>query len=124
MAAERNSFPGPAHVLELDEALALSPEQRTETRALFARMREEAVAAGARLMAAESALDALFASGAVDEPRLRAAVDRLNASRADLQFIHLRTHIAMRALLTPAQVARYDELRGHRAEIPAPAHRH
>src|SRR5262249_12751906 len=35
LAAELNGYPGPAHVLELADALHLSDDQRTKTKALF-----------------------------------------------------------------------------------------
>src|SRR5262247_2210822 len=38
LAAELNGFPGPAHVLELAEQLALSEQQRSKVQDLFAAM--------------------------------------------------------------------------------------
>ena len=57
MAAELNGYPGPMHVLELDEKLGLSPEQRQRTEALFAQMRREAISLGDEIVARETALD-------------------------------------------------------------------
>jgi hypothetical protein len=39
LAAELNGYPGPAHALELSDALQLSEEQKTQTAALMATMK-------------------------------------------------------------------------------------
>jgi hypothetical protein len=44
--------------------------------------------------------------------RLLEAVGRL---QADLRLAHLDAHVAMRRLLSPRQISRYDELRGYLA---------
>ena len=44
--AELNSYPGPRHVLDLAEDLALSEEQTEETRDLYDQMHRSAVATG------------------------------------------------------------------------------
>ena len=46
LAAELNFYPGPAHVLELADALALSNEQRTGTKALLDAMKAETIPLG------------------------------------------------------------------------------
>jgi hypothetical protein len=49
-----------------------------------------------------------------------ATVERLTAEAATLagrvRFAHLKAHVSMRAILTEAQVVRYDELRGYQTE--------
>ena len=61
--AELNGFPGPKHVLELADDLALTAQQKAETRALFDSMNARARELGARLVDAETSLDAIFAGG-------------------------------------------------------------
>src|SRR6516225_6779442 len=51
MAAELNGYPGPIHVLELSEQLALSADQKARVEALFKSMKMEAVPLGAKLLA-------------------------------------------------------------------------
>ena len=63
-AAELNSYPGPMHVLELADRLALTEDQRAATQALMARMRSEAQRVGAAIIAAEQTLDRDFARAA------------------------------------------------------------
>ena len=64
-AAELNGYAGPKHVLELAGELALTPEQRTQTQALFAAMQTKAVALGRQLVDEERKLDRLFANASV-----------------------------------------------------------
>jgi hypothetical protein len=112
-AAELNGYPGPMHVLELADKLALSAEQRDATRRLMESHKAEARALGAKRVDAEKRLDALFRSGNVGAPELADAVRAAAAIEGDYRFSHLETHRRMRALLSEEQVRRYDDLRGY-----------
>lgn len=114
-AAELNHYPGPLHVLELAAELRLTPEQRTETQAVFERMRAEAVRLGRQIVERERELDAMFAKGEIDARRLSAATGGIARLQGELRAAHLSAHISMRRLLSPQQVLRYDELRGYAA---------
>lgn len=59
-AAELNGYPGPAHVLEHADALALTDQQRTATTALLHAHKDAARKLGAALIASEEALDEAF----------------------------------------------------------------
>lgn len=111
--AELNGYPGPLHVLELADALALSAEQRARTEALHARMQAAAREAGERWVRAERELDALFRSRQVTPESLRDALQRIGALQAGVREVHLQAHLEQTALLTPAQVERYVQLRGY-----------
>ncbi|MBI3156747.1 MAG: hypothetical protein HYZ20_15265, partial [Burkholderiales bacterium] len=111
--AELNGYPGPLHVLELADALALSAEQRTRSEALYARMQAAARDAGARWIEAERELDALFRNRQATPQSLRAALDRIGALQARVRDAHLQAHLEQTALLTPAQIERYVQLRGY-----------
>src|SRR5438105_15399833 len=56
--AELNGYPGPMHVLEFADALALTAEQRDQTKALMQTHKEQAKSIGAKLIVAERQLDA------------------------------------------------------------------
>ena len=112
-AAELNHYPGPAHVLELAAALALTPAQHEQTERVFRGMRDEAKRLGAELIAAEQALDELFARGQATPEALRTALARIGSTRTELRRVHLQAHLDQRVILTDAQVARYDQLRGY-----------
>ncbi len=122
LPAELNRYPGPKHVLELADELGLSREQEAETRRLFERMRSEAVPLGEALVAKETELGWLFASGAADEDALRAIVTEAARLRGELRLAHLRYHLVMRRLLSPEQVAAYDAARGYSAGHGASGH--
>jgi hypothetical protein len=111
--AELASYPGPMHVLEHARELALTPAQHEATQALIAPMREAALIAAQRYIAAELALDALFVDGAASDAQLNAALQKSALALADVRASHLRTHIAQRALLTAEQIAQYNVLRGY-----------
>jgi len=112
-AAELNHYPGPRHVLDLGERLALTPEQRARTELVFAGMQTAAQDLGRRLVAAEAALDALFAAGRADEAAVARQVGEIARLEGELRQVHLSAHLEMRRLLAPAQVALYDRLRGY-----------
>ena len=116
LAAELNGYPGPMHVLEHERALGLSPLQKGRMEALMAEMRVDAVKAGEAAIAAERALDRLFADGAASEDVLRSAVIAASKAHGEIRFIHLRTHIRVKAELMLEQITSYDRLRGYAAK--------
>lgn len=111
--AELNAFPGPLHVLELAEDLALTEAQQVETERIRARMLEETRGLGAQLVEVERHLDSAFEGGEVTPE----AVDRMTAHaarlRGQIRASHLKAHLDLRPVLTDAQVDRYNELRGY-----------
>ncbi len=115
-AAELNGVPGPAHLLELKDDIPLDADQVARLERLFATMQAEAIETGERLIALEAALEAGFRAGTVTEADLRARLDDIAAAQGDLRFIHLRTHLETPSLLSAAQIARYNELRGYAAD--------
>lgn len=112
-AAELNHYPGPAHVLELAGALALTPAQHERTEKIFRAMRAAARDLGAELVRRERALDRLFASGEATSESLRAALARIGHTHTALRRVHLQAHLEQRAVLTKEQVRHYDRLRGY-----------
>jgi Spy/CpxP family protein refolding chaperone len=115
LAAELNGYPGPAHVLELAAPLELTAEQRAKTQELFEAMKAETIRLGERLIAREAELDRLFATKGIDETALAAAVAAIGETQAGLRTAHLRFHLRIVEVLTPAQMQRYSELRGYGA---------
>jgi hypothetical protein len=111
LAAELNGYPGPAHVLELADALKLDASQRERTQALMHAHKAEA---GARVVAAEQELDRAFASGQATEAQVVQLTQRIGALQAELRAAHLRTHLQQVALLNREQVAQYQQLRGYK----------
>jgi hypothetical protein len=124
-AAELNGYPGPRHVLDAiaDGALAATPEQTERIRHIFGRMKSDAQRLGARILAEEHRLETLFRTAAIKEAEVRSRVARIAALQGELRAVHLTAHLATRAALSEAQVARYNELRGY-ASGAAADHRH
>ncbi len=120
-AGELNGYPGPAHVLELADALGLTPAQRDQVTEIRMRMTAAAKPLGAEIIAEERALDRSFADGTIDATRLAAATEAIGALRGKLRAVHLAAHLETKRVLTPDQIRRYDELRGYGA---APAGHH
>jgi hypothetical protein len=115
LSAELNGYPGPSHVLELAEVLNLSNEQRAQTKALLEAMKAEVIPIGERIIADETMLDRQFAERRITRASLDAAASRIGAAQGDLRAAHLRYHLGMMELLSPAQVLRYVDLRGYAA---------
>lgn len=112
-AAELNGWPGPLHALELADALALSADQRREIMAIRMAMLARAKPLGEELIAAEAALDTLFAKGVPDAATVAEATARVGAIEADLRATHLAAHIEMKPLLTRHQQMIYAQHRGY-----------
>jgi Spy/CpxP family protein refolding chaperone len=110
-AAELNHYPGPRHVLQLASDLHLTPEQATATQQLFDSMHQTAVSLGKEILARERALDELFASGQASPEEVSRQVTEIAVLQGKLRATHLLTHLKERALLTPEQIAIYDQHR-------------
>jgi Spy/CpxP family protein refolding chaperone len=122
LAAELNGYPGPMHVLELATPLRLSDDQRAKVTALFDAMKQEAVALGERLIAAETALDRQFADKTITTSGLGEATRDIASVQGELRLAHLKYHLATLELLTPEQAARYSTLRGYGSGPHTPGH--
>lgn len=118
LAAELNGYPGPLHVIELANPLALTDVQRERAQALFAAMKAETVPLGEALITAETDLDRQFATRTITPASLSAATDAVGAAQGRLRAAHLKYHLAMLEALTPEQVKRYGELRGYANAAP------
>lgn len=114
-AAERNGYPGPRHVLDAVQASQFQapPEQVQRVQEIFDGMNRDALRGGAPILEEEQHLEAAFHSATITDADLRARVMRIAELRGELRAIHLRAHLATRATLSDAQVARYNELRGY-----------
>ncbi|MBI1746198.1 MAG: hypothetical protein HYR55_06380 [Acidobacteria bacterium] len=115
-AAELNHYPGPAHVLELADQLQLNKEQKARTKAIFDAMQKAAVRQGKALIEKEQELDRQFAAGVVTADSLRSTLKQIGELQAEVRRSHLQAHIEQQAILTMAQIAKYDELRGYSSQ--------
>ncbi|HYC36004.1 MAG TPA: periplasmic heavy metal sensor [Usitatibacter sp.] len=111
--AELNRYPGPMHALEHAEALQLTSAQRERMQALMKSHKAEARELGARLVALERELDQLFANRKATAESVDRVLLQIGEATARVRGSHLKTHLEATAILTPAQVDRYVELRGY-----------
>jgi hypothetical protein len=118
--AEVQGYPGPRHVLNAWGAgtLPLSSEQATRVQEIARAMASAARRVGGLVLDTERELALAFRSGGIDATSLRAAL------RGELRTLHLRAHLETRAMLDPAQIARYAELQGHAPDGGTPRHGH
>jgi Spy/CpxP family protein refolding chaperone len=131
-AAELNHYPGPAHVLADSSQLELTDRQKAETQSVFDAMSAVAKRSGAAIVAKEAEMDALYASGRAAPGAIKDLVTELARLQAEFRYAHLSAHLAMRTILTPEQIARYDDMRGYTGMAPgssssteaAPVHQH
>jgi Spy/CpxP family protein refolding chaperone len=113
LPAELNGYPGPAHVLELADALRLSDDQRAKAKELVQAMKAETIPIGERILSNEMALDRLFAEKRATRAEVDAAASGIASAQGELRAAHLHYHLAMSELLTPEQIMQYVELRGY-----------
>jgi hypothetical protein len=69
-------------------------------------------------------LNGLFAVGEVNEGQMKAAVLEIAALQGELRAVHLKAHLLMKEVLSRAQIARYDELRGYNGNSAKRIHEH
>ena len=115
-AAELNGLPGPAHVLDMREALGLDEFQARAVEAVFASMRAEAVALGGEIIRLEGELDVTFRNPDPSPDRVRTLTAQIAAAEGRLRAVHLLAHLRIRPLLTDGQVETYGALRGYRED--------
>jgi Spy/CpxP family protein refolding chaperone len=121
--AELNGFPGPAHVLELADALGLTPDQRLAVERSKERMLVRAKSAGERYVSAEMAVDAIMRSREPKSADVAARLAAADAVRAEIRMAHIEAHLEITPLLSAEQRMKYAELRGYSAVAASP-HKH
>lgn len=112
-AAELNGYPGPMHVMEHADALALTAAQREAIGRLLQRHKARARALGAEVVALERELDRQFATRTATPEGIGRTLQRIGQKAAELRAAHLEAHLETTALLTPSQIGRYTALRGY-----------
>jgi len=113
--AELNGYPGPGHVLEASRAgkIDLYADQRQAIERIQAATKAKAQSLGREILAAETALEATFRTGRVDDASPARQVGDIGRKLAELRLIHLRAHLQTAALLRPEQIEEYYQFRGY-----------
>ncbi len=111
--AELYNYPGPRHLLDLQEELALTPEQITQIESSFQAMQAEAQLLGREIVRQEQALSDAFAAGELDSTALTTQVSLLADYYGQLRTVHLQAHLQVTPLLKTEQIVQYNDLRGY-----------
>lgn len=111
--AELNSYPGPLHVIDMSDELALTDEQEALTGRVFDSMRATALELGRQIIEKETVLARRFRHGHIDDATLEQLTSEIAELRGDLRRAHLEAHLRMKEILTAEQIRKYDELRGY-----------
>jgi len=112
-SAELNGYPGPRHVLDLEQKLELSVDQVKKINSIYQRMHEDATRLGRDLVDRETALEQMFASQDADSDKLMALSAEIGSLNGRLRATHLLAHLETRAVMTDAQIQQYKQLRGY-----------
>jgi len=121
-AAELNGYPGPSHVLALAAELELTAEQKQRTEALFISMQRNAVSLGRSLIDEERKLDQQFSAKTISAESLSQSLKRIGQIQTQVRRVHLGAHLAQISILTPAQVSKYESLRGYAGATQTDGH--
>ena len=117
-AAELNGVPGPAHLLEMKDEINLSTEQVRVIEDLYQKMKQAAIPLGLELIGLERELNNHFADRTITDELLDELLDKIAQVRKKLRYVHLSTHLKTPNILTPEQIALYNQLRGYSSEDP------
>lgn len=93
----------------MHEHLDITPEQHDKLDPIEKEFEERRVALKAQISAAGVELAQVIGAPNVDEPQMKAALDRLNQSQAELQRLTLDHFFAMKRHLRPAQARKLVE---------------
>ena len=112
-AAELNGIPGPAHILEMENKIGLTSEQKNRIQVIYNNMTIEAIDLGKQLIQLEESLNDDFSNRTINQSLLEKTVQDIESIRANLRIVHLSTHLQTPNILTTEQISLYNELRGY-----------
>ena len=85
-------------------------------------MLPEAINLGEQILVAEAELELAFRENTIDEVVLEEQLLAIGELKAQLRFVHLRTHLATIDIMTQHQVVMYNMLRGYDVDLPHHGH--
>ena len=117
-SAELNGMPGPIHLLEMQQEIALDKSQVTAITDVYEQMKAQAIPQGEKLIALEQALENHFQKGTITDELLRSSLDAIAEARKELRYIHLAAHLKTPDILSQDQIDQYNRLRGYASSDP------
>jgi len=112
-AAELNGVPGPAHILEKEDKINLTDEQKRKIQKIYNNMKSEAVVLGEYLIRREAQLNKSFSDRTINQALLESSIQEIEKVRAKLRLVHLSAHLQTPNILTNEQIILYNKLRGY-----------
>jgi hypothetical protein len=112
-AAELNGVPGPIHLLEMKQEIALDKAQVAAITAVYEHMKAQAIQQGEQLIAQEKILENHFQQRTITDERLRSSLEAIAQARKELRYIHLAAHLETLDILSQDQIDKYNQLRGY-----------
>lgn len=109
--ADPNGYPGPKHVLEMQDTLRLTDDQLKDIESIFDEMSESARSLGSRIVRLEEQLHDLFTTGTAEEPDVRHRSTEIGRLRGELRSVHLVAHLQATRVLNRQQIELYTQLR-------------
>ena len=116
-SAELNHYPGPLHVMETASKISLTGKQLDDTKSIYQEMKNEAIALGKKIIKKERGLETHFRKSSITESSLQDFVGEIARLRGALRIVHLKYHLKMKKILSPHQIALYDQARGYSGKI-------
>lgn len=116
--AELNGYPGPKHVLELEERMKLTKEQKQEIENIYENMHDQAVPLGKQIVKVEQEMNDRFIDNTITEEYLKEKVGESARLYGELRYTHLKAHLLMMDILSFKQLLLYESLRGYDSNDP------
>lgn len=109
--ADPNGYPGPKHILELQDTLHLTDDQLKDIESIYDEMSEDARWLGERIILKEEELHSLFVSAQAGEDSVKRLAAEIGTLRGELRGVHLIAHVRSATVLDRKQIALYTILR-------------
>jgi hypothetical protein len=117
-AAELNGVPGPAHLLEMKNEIALTKAQTIKIESLYDKMKLQAQKLGKKLILLEAKLNESFSNNTINKTKLMSTLTSIEKVRKELRYVHLATHLETPNILSSKQITKYNKLRGYTNNDP------
>ena len=117
-AAELNGVPGPAHLLEMKTEIVLSTEQIGTIEDIYAKMKQEAIFLGFKLIELERELNTHFADRTITYELLNQSLQKIAQVHSKLRYAHLSAHLKTLPILKSEQITLYNKLREYSSDDP------
>jgi protein CpxP len=102
------------HFKKMAKELQLTQQQKQQVKEIFAKNRPQAEPLMKQMHAERRALRSLVQADTIDEAAIRAQSAKIAAVEADLAVQHAHVAKEIRAILTPEQIAKQNELQAQR----------